>query len=182
MEVMAIEQLSELAPVSDRADPRLVADLHARRGRELWGLAVRLGLSEEQAADAVQETLLRLWAEVRREARVQSPDAWAFRTLYHLAMDQHRLRRRSDALFDRLRADPPRLGADPGASDERLAVWEEVDRLPLRQRAVLYLRYRADLPYEEIGDVLGMSASAARSHAAQAMATLRRRLGSAGGP
>ena len=182
MRVMAIEQLSELAIVGDGADPRLVADLHARRGRDLWGLAVRLGLSEEQAADAVQETLLRLWTEVQRDAWVQSPDAWAFRTLYHLAMDQHRLRRRGHTLLDRLRADPPRLAPDLGASDERLAVWAEVDRLPVRQRAVVYLRYRADLPYEEIGEVLGMSASAARSHATQAMATLRRRLGSTGGP
>jgi RNA polymerase sigma factor (sigma-70 family) len=55
-------------------------------------------------------------------------------------------------------------------------VWGEVDRLPERQRAVLYLRYRADLTFDAIGGVLGITASAARSHASQAIRTLRLRL------
>ena len=55
-------------------------------------------------------------------------------------------------------------------------MWGEIDRLPARQRQVLYLRYRVDLPYDEIGTILGMTASAARSHATQAMQTLRVRL------
>lgn len=41
---------------------------------------------------------------------------------------------------------------------------------------MIYLRYRSDLSYEEIGQVLGITASAARSHATQAMDTLRHRL------
>jgi DNA-directed RNA polymerase specialized sigma24 family protein len=49
------------------------------------------------------------------------------------------------------------------------AVWDAVDRLPDRQRAVVYLRYRADLGYEEIGAVMGISAVSARSHASRAM-------------
>ena len=40
-----------------------------------------------------------------------------------------------------------------------------VEITPERQRQVLYLRYRADLPFEDIGEVLGISASAARSRA-----------------
>ena len=59
---------------------------------------------------------------------------------------------------------------------DRLAVWGEVDKLPARQRQVLYLRYRSDLSYEEIGHVLGITASAGRSHATQALATLKRNL------
>jgi RNA polymerase sigma-70 factor (ECF subfamily) len=48
--------------------------------------------------------------------------------------------------------------------------------LPPRQRQVLYLRFRADLPFDEIGLILGITDSAARSHATQAMHTLRSRL------
>jgi DNA-directed RNA polymerase specialized sigma24 family protein len=40
----------------------------------------------------------------------------------------------------------------------------------------VYLRYRSDLDFEEIGQVLGITSSAARSHATQATATLRARL------
>ena len=94
-------------------------------------------------------------------------------------MDEHRLRRRLAGLRERLLGrTSDEVGQDDfKASSDRLAVWAEVDRLPERQRQVLYLRYRADLPFEDIGEVLGISASAARSHATQAMAALRRRLG-----
>ncbi|CAN0309129.1 unnamed protein product, partial [Phaeothamnion confervicola] len=60
---------------------------------------------------------------------------------------------------------------------ERQQVWSEVGRLPARQRAVLFLRFRADLAFDEIGMTLGITASAARSHCTQALATLRNRLG-----
>ena len=59
-------------------------------------------------------------------------------------------------------------------------MWAEVDRLPTRQREVLYLRYRSDLTFEAIGEVLGITSSAARSHATQAMATLRQRFPTGG--
>jgi len=135
----------------------------------------RLGLSDAQAADAVQDVLLRLWAEVLAGRSIEQPKAWAFRAIYRLAMDQHRLHRRIGAIVERLgRSDAADAGHD---TSDRVAVWAEVARLPERQRHVLYLRYRADLSFEEIASVMGITASAARSHAAQATATLRRRLG-----
>ena len=44
-------------------DPRLVEELQEQRGQALFGFARRLGLTDDQAADAVQETLLRLWRD-----------------------------------------------------------------------------------------------------------------------
>jgi RNA polymerase sigma-70 factor, ECF subfamily len=154
----------------------IVLDLERREGQALFGFVRRLGLTDAQAADAVQDVLLRLWAELVAGRSIERPKAWAFRAIYRLAMDQHRLRRRIGAIAERL----GRTGApwDDTARDagDRLAVWAEVARLPERQRHVLYLRYRADLTFEQIGSVMGITASAARSHATQATATLRRRL------
>jgi RNA polymerase sigma factor (sigma-70 family) len=90
-------------------------------------------------------------------------------------MDQHRLRRRLAGIAQRLDRGA-RVAAPPDDAGDRQAVWSEVDRLPPRQRQVLYLRYRSDLAYDEIARVLGITASSARSHATQAMATLRGRL------
>ena len=160
---------------AERADRQAIVDLEARHGQALFGFVRRQGLSDEQAADCVQEVLLRLWAELGRGTTVVDPRGWAFRTIYRLAMDEHRLRRRIAGLMTLLGG---RAGAErpPSADVDRIAVWAEVDRLPERQRNVLYLRYRADLPFDEIGEVLGITASAARSHATQATATLRHRL------
>ena len=157
----------------------IVLDLERRHGQALFGFVRRLGLSDAQAADAVQDVLLRLWAELVAGRSIEQPKAWAFRAIYRLAMDQHRLQRRIGAIAERLGRSDEARRVTPLDAGDRIAVWAEVDRLPERQRHVLYLRYRADLTFEQIGSVMGITASAARSHATQATATLRRRLGDA---
>ena len=124
--------------------------------------------------DVVQETFLRLWADSLRGTIILDPEAWAFRVAYRLAMDQHRLSRRACAIADRLSASSVGEELDPA---DRVAVWAVVDRLPPRQRAVIYLRYRADLSFERIGMVMGITANGARNNASVATAALRERFG-----
>jgi RNA polymerase sigma factor (sigma-70 family) len=147
--------------------------LHDSDAQAMFGFVRRLGLTDEQADDAVQEVFTRLLAEHRRGISIANPRSWAYRSIYRLAMDQHRLRRRLAMLAGALSQRPGRGSVD---ATDRIAVWSEVDRLPRRQREVIYLRYRSDLEYEEIGHILGITASGARSHATQAIATLRARL------
>jgi RNA polymerase sigma-70 factor (ECF subfamily) len=156
---------------ADRADEGLLVELERRDGQALFGFVRRLGLSDSEAQDVVQEVFLRLWRQLGTGRPMANAKGWAYQTGYRLAMDQHRLQRRSGALVTRLG------GGGGGArdEDERIALWAEVDRLSARQREVLYLRYRSDLTFEAIGEVLGITSSAARSHATQAMATLRQR-------
>jgi RNA polymerase sigma factor (sigma-70 family) len=151
----------------------VVADIHDRRGRELFGLCRRLGLDEDEANDAVQETFLRMWSESSRGTVILDPEGWAFRVAYRLAMDHHRLGRLMRSLADRLMDVQVHDEVDPA---DRMAVWATVDKLPPRQRAVLYLRYRADLDYERIAAVMGITANGARNDASAATATLRKRL------
>lgn len=176
---MSPRQQSRVSTVEGARDEdalqAIVIDLEHRQGQALFGFVRRLGLSDAQAADAVQDVLLRLWAQMIAGRSIEEPKAWAFRAIYRLAMDQHRLQRRIGAIVERL----GRSGAADAGHDasDRIAVWAEVGRLPERQRHVLYLRYRVDLSFDEIASVMGITASAARSHATQATATLRRRLG-----
>ena len=80
----------------------IVIDLEHRQGQALFGFVRRLGLTDAQAADAVQDVLLRLWAEMMAGTSIEQPKAWAFRSIYRLAMDQHRLQRRIGAIAERL--------------------------------------------------------------------------------
>ena len=59
---------------------------------------------------------------------------------------------------------------------DHVALWTLVDRSPTRQRQAIYLRYHADLSFVDVAHVIGITASAARSHATQAVATLREHL------
>jgi RNA polymerase sigma factor (sigma-70 family) len=153
-----------------RAD-RVVEDADARHGQALLGLALRSGLTRDAAEDAVQEALLRLWQELRRGVDVIEPRAWLFQTVYRLAMDEHRLRRRVSELVTRLSQRSWRT-LDADAARE-ISVWQLVDRLPMRQRQVLYLRYKADMSFDQVGAVMGIAASTARAHAAFATERLR---------
>lgn len=168
---MALESSSAQTAASADVDRAAVTELESARGRELRGYARHLGLTDDEAADAVQEVLLRLWVALDSGAAIAQPDAWAFKTLYRLCMDTHRWRRRARGLTDRLGLG---LAVSTRAdATDRIAVWTAAERLPERQRLAIYLRYRADLPFDEIGEILGVAAVSARSHVSRALATLR---------
>ena len=162
------------SPHARRAD-RVVREVDQVHGQSLLGLAIRSGLSHEGAEDAVQEALLRLWQEVRKGVDIIDPRAWSFRTLYRIAMDEHRFRRRAGDVVARLSAGSWRT-LDPDIA-QRISIWSLVDRLPTRQRQVLYLRFKADLSFDQIAATLGITASAARAHATFAAKRLRAAIG-----
>jgi RNA polymerase sigma factor (sigma-70 family) len=155
------------------ADAAMVTELHDAHGGALFDFARHLGLSDDAAADAVQEAVLRLWRELLRGTFIERPPGWLYRTVYRLAMEHHRWRRRVSLLLPRLA--PHRTDYAGPESSDRLTVWAAVDGLPPRQRHVLYLHYVADQTFEQIADVVGISPSAARTHASRGVATLRER-------
>ena len=172
---------SEVVPLGIDAGgrvARLVTDHYERRGRAVIGLARRAGLSQEQAADVLQETHLRLFRELSNGAMIDDLDAWCFRVAYRLSMDHHRLGRRVRGLLVRIGDRPVSTAA---SVDDGLSVWPAVDRLPPRERATLYLRYRADLTFEQIGEVMGIAPGSARTYASRGLERLRESLGSSYG-
>jgi RNA polymerase sigma-70 factor (sigma-E family) len=141
------------------------------------------------AEDLVQtayERVARRWSRIRR---AEHPEAYARKVLVNLAIDERKRRaRRGDLLvgspaeLERIAAggvpDPhwatPGAGApgggQPGGLDEVLAA------LPIKQRAVVVLRYWCDLSEQEIADTLGISTGTVKSHTSRAMTALRQHL------
>ena len=64
--------------------------------------------------------------------------------------------------------------------DERDALWRLVLALPVRQRAVLVLRFYEDLSEAETARVLGLSPGTVKSHTSRALAALRAELDTTG--
>lgn len=158
---------------SDRAFARARLDrvaerCYRERAAHLYGYARRLGLDPPAAEDAVQEGFTRL---LREPIVPADPAAWLFRTIHNLAVDRHRDTSRS------LHATPaPMTEAFTDTDADAAAVWAEVDRLAERQRAAIYLRYRADLDYAAIGRILDISESGARADVFRALEHLRERM------
>jgi RNA polymerase sigma factor (sigma-70 family) len=145
-----------------------VEAIYERRARQLWEYGQRLGLDPGSAEEAMQEAFLRL-LHLAGLRRPDNPDAWLFRALHNASMDRHRQTRRVRVLDLSEPTTSPDLAG-------RLGLWQEVDRLPLRQRQAIYLRYRADLDYPTVASILGISEAGARANVFRAMAQLRERI------
>ena len=129
-----------------------------------------------EAEDLVQETLIQVARRWHRVAAMDHPVAYARRILINLVLKGAGRRSRQQA----------ELGPQPATTetaDEHAArALRDVDdlaefrwalaQLPARQRAVLVLRYWADLPVTEVAGLLGCSASTITSTASRAAARL----------
>jgi RNA polymerase sigma-70 factor (ECF subfamily) len=106
----------------------------------------------EDCREAVQDAFLR-FHQSRGSIR-GNPQAWLFKVTRNLCID---IRRRQA----RQKADPSQVLPFPAAlhPDERLKVQEALAALPERDRAVVCLKVLEGLSYQEIGDVLGLTAS-----------------------
>lgn len=140
---------------------------HAQR---LMALALLLTRNRADADDLVQGTFERAFS---RWARVRSPteEAYLRRIMINLATDGYRRRgRRPEVLV----AEPEGGGHDPYAAvDQRDLLLQLVRRLPPRQRAIVVLRYWADLSEQEIAAELSIAPGTVKSQAAKALRQLR---------
>lgn len=123
------------------------------------------------AQDLAQEGLARLHLKWSRFETEGSPDAYVRKVMVNQLITWKRRR----AWSERPVADvTDRVGQDPTAAiSERAEMWSLIGDLPLRQRAVIVLRYYEDLDDAAIGAALGCTASTVATHATRALVHLR---------
>jgi RNA polymerase sigma-70 factor (sigma-E family) len=150
------------------------ADWMAARQVALVRTAYLLTGSQHAAEDLVQTTLTRLYLAWDRISDRQHVDAYARRAL----VNEHRSTwRRATRRLEVLAETPPDVGRHADEYDgEREAVWQFVQGLPPRQRAVIVLRYYEDLSEAETADLLGISTGTVKSQASRALASRRERV------
>jgi RNA polymerase sigma factor (sigma-70 family) len=100
-------------------------------------------------------------------------DAYLRRTVVNLCHARGRSIARERAALRRAGALPRPPDGDPGEHD---AVWAAIERLPLRQRTVIVLRYYEDRSEAETARVLRCSDRAVNALVSRAMASLRAEL------
>ena len=78
----------------------------------------------------------------------------------------------------RLDQAPDRGERDTRVEDEwhRKELWDEIARLPKKQRSVVMMRVSEELPYKEISEITGMSESSAKVNYHHALKTLKEKL------
>jgi RNA polymerase sigma-70 factor (sigma-E family) len=141
-------------------------DFVRARGPALLRYGYVLSGNPDDAADLVQEALLKLGDTWRRVRNKDNPEAYV-RTIMARQHISWWRRRRREHLTDEV---PEGSYTDRHATGE---LWRELASLPRKQRTVLVLRYFEDLPDQEIADILGISCGTVRSQAFRALQTLR---------
>jgi RNA polymerase sigma factor (sigma-70 family) len=129
-------------------------------------LAGRLG--RDRAEDAFQETFLRALRAYHRLEHGEHLRAWALTIAHRIVIDGARRQRPTGEM--------PELVTEDGRP-----AYEELEELtgdlPPKERAAVVLRYGYDLGYDEIGEALGSSESAARQAASAGVRRLRKERG-----
>ncbi|HET7101845.1 MAG TPA: RNA polymerase sigma factor, partial [Terriglobia bacterium] len=151
----------------------------------LYRLARRLAPDADDAQDIVQETFLRAARSPRSiPAGARNEEAWLVRVLINIRRDQWRkdsvrLRHQETASHG---ARHEASGGHPEAGlVARAAVWQALDVLPPRRRAVVVMHELEELPVSNIASLLGISVITVRWHLSMGRRDLARALKTSGG-
>lgn len=162
-------------------DPQnfLTTEFEADRTR-LQAVAYRMLGSMSEADDAVQET----WLRLRRsgESGIENLNGWLTAVVSHICLDMLRSRksRREEPLEmpGREQAAPPEDRSNPEheailAESVGLALLVVLDTLAPAERIAFVLHDLFDVPFDQIGEVVGRSPEAARQLASRARRRVR---------
>jgi RNA polymerase sigma-70 factor (sigma-E family) len=147
----------------------------AARQPSLLRTAYLLTGDRHAAEDLVQTAFAKLYLSWDRVQRREHLDGYVRRILVneHNSLWRRAWKRR-EITTDEL---PERVGVpDRPDHGERSALWEFVQTLPRKQRAVVILRYYEDLSEAEVAATLGISVGTVKSQSSRALAALRERI------
>jgi len=159
----------------DEVATRLVVE----RGDALSRYAYLLTGSVDDAADLVQDALVRTFGTPRFGLTLPRAEAYVRRAILNQVIDRSR-RAGTWRRVRHLAVAPATVDSSAAASDERLDLFGRVRELPPRQAACIVLRYYDDLTVDGIARVLGISSGAVKRYLSDGLRTLSSSIDPAG--
>jgi RNA polymerase sigma-70 factor (sigma-E family) len=155
------------------------AEYMAARQPSLLRTAYLLSGDRHTAEDLVQTALAKLYLSWDKVQNRELVDGYVRRILVNENNSMwRRAWKRREVSTDEVPERTTDLDtADHGERAARsTALWDFVQTLPRKQRAVIVLRYYEELSEAEIADVLGISVGTVKSQASRALASMRTRV------
>ncbi|MGV8884147.1 MAG: RNA polymerase sigma factor [Microbacteriaceae bacterium] len=149
----------------------VVAQLVEERGEALTRYAFYVSGSREDAADLVQDALVKTFGRLRNGFTVSSAEAYVRRAILNTWLD----RGRRTSLWRRivhLQATPEFEESAATETESRLDLQEEMRKLTPRERACIVLRYYEDLKVDDIAATLELSSGAVKRYLSDGLAKM----------
>ena len=160
-------------------DPAVrVAELFDAHHQRLFRLARRLARRPDDPADLVQETFLRVARAPQRVPQgASNEEAWLVRVLINVCRDlwRHQVVHQRAAAEGHV-APPGAVNPEAGFVAHAM-VWQALDLLPARRRAILVLAEIEGTPVPQIARTLGIAPVTVRWHLMRARREMARLLG-----
>lgn len=128
---------------------------------KMFRFACSLLGNEEDARDAVQDALMKVWNQKEQLNDIRNPEAWCMQITKNLCLDRHK------ALKVRMEGAKQIKGLQDGAvrtpydqmesKDHVEKVRQMMETLPEKAKMILHLREVEGYAYKEIAAVLGLS-------------------------
>ncbi len=163
-------------------------ELVRRYERKVYNIAYRLLGNEEDAAEALQDTFLRVYRFIPKFAFKSSFYTWLYRIATNVSLTRLRRRKKTEVVSldasipesDNLKFDLPDTGQTPEEAFQQKRLREKLDQaveqLPEEYRAVVVLRDLEGLSNEEVSKILKLSVPAVKSRLHRGRLALRQQL------
>jgi RNA polymerase sigma-70 factor (sigma-E family) len=149
-----------------------LAELYTRHAAEAIRLAYLLTGDRLLAEDLVQDAFVQLAGRLVHLRDPGAFDAYLRRTVVNLTNSHFRRKRLERAYLRRTGAEPPAF-TDAPDTDRRTELWNDLQRLPTRQRTAIVLRIYEDLPESRVAEILGCRPGTVRSMVSRGLSQLR---------
>lgn len=145
---------------------------------KLYRLAKRLLTSSEEAEDATQEILLKLWSKNTKMESYNNVEAFAMTMTKNFCLDRLKSKQAGNLklVHSNYSDDSTSLQNQVEAKDSVSWVERIMEELPEQQKMVLQLRDVEEYDFEEIGKLLEMNPTAVRVALSRARKTVREKL------
>ncbi len=145
---------------------------------KLYRLAKRLLVSSEEAEDATQEILLKLWTKNNAMSNYKNVEAFAMTMTKNFCLDRLKSKQAGNLklVHSNYTDDNTSLQKQVEANDSVSWVQKIMEELPEQQKLVLQLRDVEEYDYDEIADILDMQPTAIRVALSRARKTVREKL------
>lgn len=142
---------------------------------KLFRLAKRLLVSTEEAEDATQEVLVKLWTKNENLDSYNSVEAVAMTMTKNYCLDQLKSKRAGNLKIAHNNFTDKEPGLDRKIEDRDSLKWVEkiIDQLPEQQRLIIQLRDIEQCEFSEIAEITEMNETAVRVALSRARKTIR---------